>query len=55
MWSATSTTAALGDAFADIGIVLVMVVAAILAAWAGLVGLGYGIRKAKSYITGKKF
>jgi len=55
MWTAASTTAALTDAFSDIGIVLAVVIVAVLAAWAGLVGLGYGVRKATSKVTGKKF
>lgn len=55
MWNATSSTAALTDAFANIGIVIAVAVAAVLIAWAGLIGLGFGIRKAKQYVTGKKF
>jgi len=55
MWNATSTIAELTSAFADIGLVFAMAIAAILAAWAALVGLGYGIRKARAYVTGRKF
>lgn len=55
MWDAASTTAALNTSFADIGTVLLVAITAILAAWAGLVGLGFGIRKATSKVTGKKF
>jgi hypothetical protein len=55
MWDAASTTAALTTAFASVGTVLLYAIGVILAAWAGLIGLGFGIRKAKQYITGKKF
>jgi len=55
MWDAASTTAALQTAFTNIGTVLLVVIVAVLAAWAGLIGLGFGIRKAKQYVTGKKF
>jgi len=55
MWDTASTTAALTDAYASIGVVILAVVTAVLAAWAGLVGLGFGKRKATKYVTGKKF
>jgi len=55
MFDAASTTAALTTTFSSIGTVFAMAIGAILAAWAGLVGLGFGLRKAKKYVTGKHF
>lgn len=55
MWDVASTTAALSSAYSDIGVIFAVAIAAILAAWAALVGLGYGIRKARKYVTGKHF
>jgi len=55
MWSAASTTDALTIAYTAIGVVLLAAITALLAAWAGLVGLGFGKRKATKYVTGKKF
>jgi len=55
MWDAASTTAALTTSFASIGTVLIYAIGAVLAAWAGLVGLGFGIRKATAKVTGRKF
>jgi len=55
MWDAASSTAALTTSFSNVGVVLAVAIAAILLAWAGLVGLGFGIRKAKKYVTGKHF
>jgi len=55
MWDAASTTAALSAAYADIGTILAVAITAIIAAWAALVGLNFGKRKATKYVTGKKF
>lgn len=55
MWDAASTTAALSTGYAAIGVVLLAAITAVVAAWAGLVGLGFGKRKATQYVTGKKF
>jgi len=55
MWNAASTTAALGVAYADIGTIFLYAIGAIIVAWAALVGLGFGKRKASRYVTGKKF
>jgi len=55
MWDAASTTAALSDAYASIGVIFGVAIAAILGAWAALHGLGYGIRKAKKHAVGKAF
>jgi len=55
MWDAASSTASLTTAFGNIGVVFAVAIAAILVAWAGLVGLGFGLRKAKKYVTGRHF
>lgn len=55
MWDAASTTAALSTSYADIGTIFAVAILAILAAWAGLTGLGFGLRKAKKYVTGRHF
>jgi len=55
MFTAASSSAALTSAFTDVGIVIAIAIAAVLAAWAGLTGLGFGLRKAKKYVTGKHF
>jgi len=55
MWEAASTTAALTTAYASIGVIFAVAIAAILGAWAALHGLGYGIRKAKKHAVGKAF
>jgi hypothetical protein len=55
MWVAASTTAALATAFADTGTILVAVIATILAGAVALLGLGFGFRHLKKYVTGRKF
>jgi len=55
MFDEASSSAALASAFGDIGSLIAIVVAAVLAGWAALVGLGFGVRKATSKVTGKKF
>jgi len=55
MWDTASTTAVLTTAYTAIGTVILLTVTAVLAAWAGLIGLGFGKRKATKYVTGKKF
>lgn len=55
MWDATSTTAALTTAYGDIGTILAVAVAAVVGALVALLGLGFGIRKARHYVTGRKF
>lgn len=55
MWDSASTTAVLTTSFASIGVAIALTVTAVLAAWAGLVGLGFGKKKATKYVTGKKF
>jgi len=55
MFTIASSTAALSTAYTDIGTVIAVAVAAVLVAWAALVGLGFGVRKASRYVTGRKF
>jgi len=55
MWVAASTTAALSTAFTDTGTILVATVATILAGAVALLGLGFGFRHLKKYVTGRKF
>lgn len=55
MWGVASSSAALTAGFADIGTLIALTVAVVIAAWAALVGLGFGKRKATHYVTGRKF
>jgi len=55
MWVAASTTAALSTAFTDTGTILTAVVGVILAGLVALLGLGFGVRHVRKYITGRKF
>jgi len=55
MWDIASTTGALTTAYADTGTILTLVVAAILTGLIALLGLGFGVRHLKKYITGRKF
>jgi len=55
MWSTASTTALLGTAFSDTGVIVALVLATIVAAVIALMGLGFGIRHVRKYVTGRKF
>jgi len=55
MWDIGSTTETLTTAYADTGTILVVVIAAIVTGLIALLGLGFGIRHLKKYITGRKF
>lgn len=55
MWDVASSTAALGTLFTDTGTILAVVVAAILTGLVALLGLGFGVRHLRKYITGRKF
>jgi len=55
MWDVASSTSALTTAFGNIGVIFAVAITAILVAWAALVGLGFGLRKAKKYVTGRHF
>jgi len=55
MWVIASTTEALTTAFADTGTILVVVIGSVLVALVALLGLGFGVRHLRKYITGRKF
>jgi len=55
MWSIASTTDALSTAFTNTGTVLTAVIGTVLVALVALLGLGFGIRHLRKYITGRKF
>jgi len=39
----------------DVALIIAGVIAAILGLWAALTGLGWGMRKFKHYVSGRKF
>jgi len=55
MWYATTTIASLTTAFSDTGTILALVIGAVLVALVALLGLGFGVRHLRKYITGRKF
>jgi len=55
MWDISSTTASITSMFSDIGTVMTLVIPAVLAVTIALLGLGFGYRHLKKYVTGKKF
>lgn len=55
MWSVASTTSTLTSAFADTGTILAVVIAAVVVGLIALLGLGFGVRHLRKYITGRKF
>jgi len=55
MWTVASTTAVITDMYSDVGTVLVLVITAVLATAIAMIGLGFGYRKLKKYVTGGKF
>lgn len=55
MWTIASTTAVLTSAFADTGTILTLVIGVVVVAIVALLGLGFGMRHLKKYITGRKF
>jgi len=55
MWAIASSTEAVTTTFANIGLIFTVAIAAILIAWASLTGLGFALRKAKKYVTGRHF
>lgn len=54
MFSATSTVSVLKLASSDTGSMIIYIVAILLAGLIALLGLGFGIRKLKQYITGQQ-
>jgi len=55
MYATSSFLATFNSASADTGYVVAIVVASVVAGTIALMGLGFGIRHLKRYITGKKF
>jgi len=55
MWAVGSTTDALTTAFTNTGTILAAVIAVVLVGLIALLGLGFGVRHLRKYITGRKF
>jgi len=55
MWTVASTTDALSTAFANTGTIVAVVIATVLVGLIALLGLGFGVRHLRKYITGRKF
>lgn len=55
MWSVASTTDALSTAFTNTGTILLAVIGTVLVGLIALLGLGFGVRHLRKYITGRKF
>ena len=55
MYATSSALTALTSMFTDTGTLLVAVIGTILAGAVALLGLGFGFRHLKKYITGRKF
>lgn len=55
MWSVASTTSALATLFTDTGTTLTASIATVLVGLVALLGLGFGVRHLRKYITGRKF
>jgi len=55
MFPIASSTALITDTASDIGVGLLAVLGIVLAAWAGLVALGYFTRKTTKKVTGHKY
>jgi len=55
MWDIASTTELLTDTFTDVGTVLAFVIPSVIGVAIALIGLGFGWRKLKKYVTGGKF
>jgi len=55
MFPIASSTDLISSTAADIGVGLLVVLGVVLAAWAGLIALGYFTRKTTKKVTGSKF
>lgn len=55
MYNIASSTATLATSFTDTGTIVALVLASVVVGLIALMGLGFGIRHLRKYITGKKF
>jgi len=55
MYASTTAIATLGGAFTDTGSILTVAIASVVAGAIALMGLGFGLRHLKKWVTGKKF
>jgi len=55
MYSTSTAATQLATMFTDTGTLVGIVIAAVVAGAIALMGLGFGFRHLKKYITGKKF
>jgi len=55
MWTIASTTDMLTDVFTDVGTVMAYVIPSVIGIAVALLGLGFGWRHLKKYVTGRKF
>lgn len=55
MWSVASSTDALSTLFTNTGTIVAVVIATVLVGLVALLGLGFGVRHLRKYITGRKF
>jgi len=55
MWDIASTTGVLSTAFSDTGTILTAVIGVVVVGLVALLGLGFGVRHLRKYITGRKF
>jgi len=55
MWAVGSTTEALATLYANTGTIVAVVIATVLVGLVALLGLGFGVRHLRKYITGRKF
>lgn len=55
MFDVASASSLFTAALGDIGTLVALVVAGVLGIAVGLIGLGYGYRKIKGHVTGRKF
>jgi len=55
MWPIASTTDVLNTAYTGTGTILLSVIGTVMIALIALLGLGFGVRHLRKYITGRKF
>lgn len=55
MWTVASTTDALSTLYNNTGTILTTVIGTVLIGLVALLGLGFGVRHLRKYITGRKF